>query len=318
MLILFIALGVLLVLSLATVLFVLRIFLKTMGRAEAVIPYEDSKIMQRKDLKPHFNEFSEGMKFIDENSDKVFVTAYDGIRLAAFCIPCKNARGTVLLMHGFRSSPYVDFGCAKKKYHSMGLNIVAPYQRAHGLSEGKYLTFGVKERYDVFSWIEFINQRFGGDIFVDGLSMGCATVLMASELGYPENVRGIIADCGYTSPYEIVVSVMKNSMHLPKYPFIWLFNGMCRIFAGFSLSECSAVEAMKKNKTPVLFVHGEADDFVPYSMGKSNHTACIAEKYFLSSKTAGHALCYFEIREEYDKMLESFITSHMSSKEDRK
>ena len=139
--------------------------------------------------------------------------------------------------------------------------------------------------------------------------MGCATVLMASELGYPDNVKGIIADCGYTSPYDIVSSVMKNNMHIPKYPFIWMYDAACRILAGFSLKECSATEAMKVNTVPVLFAHGEADDFVPYWMTKRNYDACIADKDFVSVPDAGHGMCYLIDREQYENAIDRFIAT---------
>jgi len=286
-------------------------FHKCMGRAKDSIPSRDSKLVKEK-LSPYADEIYEGVDWLrSDNAETVYTEAFDGIKLAAICLPAKNAKATVLLMHGFRSTPYWDFAGAVKKYSEMGMNLVLPYQRAHGKSEGKYITFGVKERRDVHSWIKWITNRFGENekIILDGISMGCATVLMASELGYPVNVKGIIADCGYTSPYDIVSSVMKNNMHIPKYPFIWLYDAACRVFAGFSLKECSATDAMRINTVPVLFAHGEADDFVPYWMTKQNYDACIAEKDFVSVPDAGHGMCYLIDREQYEGAIDRFITS---------
>lgn len=310
----FVVFGVLLIIVLIPAVFTLCIFLKVMRRSEEVIPERNSKVLEREGLKEHTEEFVKGVEFISQNADVAYVNSRDGIKLAALCIPKENAVGSILLMHGFRSSPQLDFGCVAEKYYNMGLNVIMPYERAHGMSGGKYLTFGIKERFDVFSWIEYINSRFGAnrDIFIDGLSMGCATVLMASGLGYPENVRGIIADCGYTSPYEIVVSVMKNGMHIPKYPFICFFELYCRIFAGFSLSEYSTLSAMNKNVTPILFAHGDADDFVPHEMTLRNYQTCISEKYLLLVNGAKHAMSYFKAREKYEFELDRFIYSHLS------
>lgn len=294
-----------------SVLYTVKMFKKCMGRAKSDVPTRDSKMVKEK-LQPYADDIFEGVELLSgENVETVYTGAFDGIKLAALCLPAKNPIATVILMHGFRSTPYWDFAGAVKKYSEMGLNLLLPYQRAHGMSEGKYITFGVKERRDVYSWIDWVKDRFGENekIIVDGISMGCATVLMASELGYPENVKGIIADCGYTSPYDIVASVMKNNMHIPKYPFIWMYDAACRIFAGFSLKECSATDAMRVNTVPVLFAHGEADDFVPYWMTKQNYDACVAEKSLVSVPEAGHGMCYLIDREQYDEQLDRFIAS---------
>ena len=294
-----------------TVLYTAAMFKKCMGRAKDNIPTRDTKLVKEK-LAPYADEIYAGVEWLQNgNTETVYTEAYDGIKLAALCLPAKNARATVILMHGFRSTPYWDFAGAVKKYSEMGLNLVLPYQRAHGKSEGKYITFGVKERRDVHSWIDWVKERFGDDekIILDGISMGCATVLMASELGYPDNVKGIIADCGYTSPYDIVSSVMKNNMHIPKYPFIWMYDAACRVFAGFSLKECSTTEAMKINTVPILFAHGEADDFVPYWMTKKNYDTCIAQKDLVSVPNAGHGMCYLIDKEQYEDAIDRFISS---------
>ncbi len=300
--------------ALLTCIFTYRLFRSLMGRARDVVPDSGSQILERKGLKEHATEFISGVEFIRERAELVYTDADDGVRLAAFCIPADAAKGSILLMHGFRSSPYLDFGCVVKRYLDMGLNVILPYQRAHGKSGGKYLTLGVKERYDVFSWLRFIDGRFtpGGDVFIDGLSMGCTTVLMASGLGYPDNVKGIIADCGYTSPYGIVSVVMRQKLHLPKYPFIWVFGMYCRMFSGFSLTECSTVDALSTNAIPVLFAHGEADELVPYGMTLENYGACVSEKQLISVKDAGHAMSYFTERERYEEVLDKFINEHLT------
>lgn len=293
-----------------------RLFRTLIGRACDVIPDGSTGLLEKKGLGEHASEFICGVEFINERAELVYTEAFDGVKLAAFRIPAKHASGTILLMHGFRSSPYLDFSCVVKRYSDMGLNVILPYQRAHGKSGGRYLTLGVKERYDVLSWLRFIDSGSvpGADVFIDGLSMGCATVLMASGLGYPDNVKGIIADCGYTSPYDIVSIVMRRRLHLPKYPFIWVFELCCRAFAGFSLKECSACEALSVNRTPILFAHGEADELVPYWMTLKNYEACTAEKRLISVKEAGHAMCYFTDREQYERTLDEFISAHSSGR----
>ena len=307
----YIAVGTTVLAVAGTVGYTIRMFNKFMGRTDDKIPTRDSKLVKEV-LHPYADGIYEGVEFLrGEVSEIVYTESHDGLKLAAVCLPAKNPKATIILMHGFRSNPYWDFAGAVRKYSEMGLNLVLPYQRAHGKSEGKYLTFGVKERHDVHSWIKWVKERFGDNekILVDGMSMGSATVLMASELGYPENVKGIIADCGYTSPYDIVSCVMQDTMHIPKYPFIWMYDAACRIFADFSLKDCSATNAMKVNNVPVFFAHGEADKFVPHWMTKQNYDACKAKKVFVSVPDAGHGMCYLIDRERYERELDQFINT---------
>jgi fermentation-respiration switch protein FrsA (DUF1100 family) len=197
-------------------------------------------------------------------------------------------------MHGFHSTQK-DFVCAVDFFLSLGYNVLLAAQRAHGESEGKWITFGAKERYDCRSWCHYLVNRFGDGIGIvlDGISMGAATVLMATELDLPKNVKAVMADCGYTSPWEIVCDVAKRSMHIPKYPFMPLFRLVTKLTAGFDLKEVSAVTAMEKNtKYPVQFIHGLADDFVPHEMSVRNYEACRAPKRLISIPNAGHGLSF--------------------------
>jgi fermentation-respiration switch protein FrsA (DUF1100 family) len=188
-----------------------------------------------------------------------------------------------------------------------------PYQRAHGLSEGLYITYGIKERSDVLKWIEFINKRYNyqQSIFLSGLSRGSSTVLMSSDKGYPDNVRLIIADCGFTSPYEIFEHVSKNSLHIPFKIFIPLFDKICKKKAGFSVKEFSAVDALKKCTVPVFFIHGQKDTFVPPVMTERNYEACASEKYILRVPDAPHAVSFMFDKYEYRAMLNTLISKYL-------
>ncbi len=166
-------------------------------------------------------------------------------------------------------------------------------QRAGGLSEGHIITFGIKERYDCQRWAWYIAERFGNDvpIILTGISMGAATVMMTSVLELPANVIGVLADCGYTSAKAIIKKVI-HQMGLPSavaYPFVRLG---ARLFGGFDLEAASPIEAMKICRLPVLFVHGDADDYVPWSMSSENYEACAAPKRLLTVAGAGHGLAY--------------------------
>lgn len=136
-------------------------------------------------------------------------------------------------------------------------------------SEGRYITYGVKERHDLKRWILYTNRNLAAknkDIFLCGISMGCATTLMAAGLDLPDNVKGIIADCGFTSPWDIIKHVAKERFHLPPFPLMYMVDLISEVVAGFGLKEVSIPEIMKRNKIPVLFIHGDADDYVPMWM----------------------------------------------------
>ena len=201
---------------------------------------------------------------------------------------------------------------AEKFYENLGLNVLMPYQRAHGLSEGRYISYGIKERGDVHKWIEFINKRYNyqQDIFLSGLSKGSSTVLMSAGEPYPDNVKLIIADCGFTSPYHIFEHVVNTTMKVPFKLFIPPFDAICKRKAGFSVREFSTVDALRKCKVPVFFIHGEADKFVPPYMTDENYAACASEKYILKVADAPHAVSFMFDTGEYKTKLKSLIQKY--------
>lgn len=138
--------------------------------------------------------------------EDLHVMSYDGKLLHAIYLPKKDAKGTILLFHGYKSCWQIDFGLVLPYYYdTLGYSLLLVDQRAHGSSQGKYLTFGVRERLDVLSWATYMGQKLGQNapLILGGLSMGATTVLLASCFDFPANVRAVIADCGFTSPYEI-------------------------------------------------------------------------------------------------------------------
>ena len=172
--------------------------------------------------------------------ETVTVRSFDGLNLAGEYYPHPNARGTILMFHGWHGSPQADFGCAMSAYYSKGLNLLLVHQRTQGESEGKYITFGIRESRDVHAWVRWHGERFGKEapILLTGISMGATTVLMSAGTPYDANVRGIIADCGFTSPWEIIASVVRGR-GLPIFPFVPLMSMWARIFAGFGFREYS-------------------------------------------------------------------------------
>ena len=226
-------------------------------------------------------------------AEPVSIQSFDGLRLCGRFFPAEHPRATMVMMHGYHSSPGIDFGCvAEYLRDDLHLNLLLAHQRAHGESEGEYITFGVRERFDCRDWARYAAARCGKDlpILLYGLSMGGATVLMAGGLDLPENVAGIVADCGFTTPRAIFAHVLHRATRLPRWPFVPLFGLFTRWFAGFGIDEASTLEALAKNRRPVLLIHGEEDDFVPVTMSLQNYAACRGEKMLLTVKGAAHGL----------------------------
>jgi fermentation-respiration switch protein FrsA (DUF1100 family) len=199
-----------------------------------------------------------------------------------------------------------------KEYIEKGYSLLTIEQRGHGGSEGKFITFGVLERFDCKSWVDYIVSRFGEDveILLVGVSMGAATIMMASDLNLPKQVKGMIADCGFTSPKQEISYCIKHYYHLPVFPLVNILDLYCRIFAKFSLSGASCDKALSSSNIPILMVHGDGDDFVPYSCSMVNYQSCnMDNKELLTIKCDVHAASYLENTELYLEKINKFLNS---------
>ena len=248
----------------------------------------------------------------DNGAQDVFISAADGVRLHGLWIPAQNAKGTIILMHGYRSTYLVDFSMALEIYLRAGLNLLIPDQRAHGRSEGRYITFGVKESRDLLAWIGFHNRNFGQfPLILNGLSMGASTVLFAADEDLPANVKGIIADCGFTSPKEILCQVYKNETHLPPCLSMWAVELWARALAGFSIRGKDSRASLSQTNIPVLLVHGRADSFVPCAMTEEAYAACRSKKHMLLVDGAEHGVSYVHDRDGYIRAVNDFLKEYM-------
>lgn len=232
------------------------------------------------------------------------IKSRDGLSLSATYIDNDKTDVLIILFHGYRSNVVYDFSGALKLYHDLGFSILMPDQRSHGKSEGKYITYGIKERFDCVSWCEFAAEQFKNKrIILDGISMGATTVLMASGENLPENVVGIIADSGFTSPYEIIGKVAAD-MGYPRNVIMPILRFAIRLFARFDPKELSTVEALQKNRIPLLLVHGKADTFVPYEMTVEAYNAANATKRLVLTEEADHGLSFFV---EHDRVMAELV-----------
>ena len=230
----------------------------------------------------------------------VEIRSYDGLRLTGFYYEYEKGAPIEILFHGYRGSAERDLSGGVTRCFSLGRSALIVDQRAAGGSEGNVISFGINESRDCVEWVNYVVNNIDKDakIIITGISMGAATVLMASAMDLPENVVGVLADCGYTSAREIIKKVMRD-MHLPAnlfYPFVRLG---AIIFGKFDPDSNSPIEAMKKTKLPVIFFHGDTDDFVPHSMSVENFEACGTEKKMVTINGAGHGLAFPVNKEKY-------------------
>ncbi len=250
-------------------------------------------------------------------SQDLYIQSYDGLRLHGRLLPLEDARGTILMFHGYRSCAQGDFGCAVPFFRQLGYQVFLADQRAHQESQGRYISFGILERLDVLAWARVLALRFGADhdLYLDGISMGAATVLMAADLPLPPNVRGIIADSGFSSPKAIIDHVMKR-LHLPSRLLLGLMEPWCRLLGHFSLKKHSAAQALAKSRLPILFVHGKADPLVPWEMTQENYDACRSEKHLLLVEGAAHGESFLLDRPACEAALTEFLMQTRSKREE--
>ncbi len=246
--------------------------------------------------------------------EELSVRAEDGLRLRGLYFPCGDSRRAVICFHGYTSDGTIDYALIARFYMEQGLNVLLADNRAHGKSEGKYIGFGCLDRRDALTWIGELSGRIGEDarIMLHGISMGGATVLMASGSELPPQVKLIISDCAFTSAWEVFSSVIKKKYHIPPYPLIYIYDRLSRRFAGYGLDECNAREEVKKSKTPTLFIHGEEDHFVPCSMVYELYEACAAEKRLLIIKGASHAEDFYKNPEAYKGAIREMMEQYLA------
>ncbi|MBE6943098.1 MAG: alpha/beta hydrolase [Ruminococcaceae bacterium] len=238
------------------------------------------------------------------------VKSFDGLILKGKYYEKYPGAPIELMFHGYRGNALRDLCGGVQRSFACGHNALLVDQRASGDSEGNIISFGINERRDCHTWLRFMVEHFGPDvqILLTGISMGGATVLMAAGEELPANAIGVLSDCGYTTPKEIICRVIEKDMKLPAalaYPFVRL---AARIFGGFDLEETDSVRALSNCKVPVFFVHGEADGFVPCDMSRKMHGICPGQKRLYTVPGADHGLAYPVAGEKYIEELNAFFS----------
>lgn len=256
----------------------------------------------------HIDRISHIMK--NAPCETLTIESFDGTKLLGRYYHLKDGAPLEILFHGYRSCSFRDCSGGHALSRKLGFNALVIDQRAHGSSDGITITFGIKEHRDCLCWINYANERFGNQtpIILSGLSMGAATVLMATGLDLPNNVACVVADSPYSAPCAIIEKVCAD-LHYPVVlcrPFLHL---SALLFGHFRLNACSAKEAVASSTVPILVIHGEDDRLVPYSMSYEIADCCASPAVVVTFPGAGHGLCYITDPLRYEKVVYDFLMS---------
>ena len=239
-------------------------------------------------------QITEDILYVRKLPHQIFkVRSVDGLTLFAKYYQAYPDAPIEIMFHGYRGTAERDLSTGVKRAFACGHNALVVDQRASGKSQGHVISFGIMERYDCQTWANFVVEKFGKNvqIWLTGISMGAATVIMATELPLPKNVLGVLADCGYDSIEEVIKQAVRQIKLPPKlfYPFIRLG---AKLFGGFDLHASNPINAIQNCTLPVIFFHGDRDSIVPCEMSKNLYSACTAKKSLTIVKEAEHGIAY--------------------------
>lgn len=235
-----------------------------------------------------------------------------GLKQDAWYVPAETATNkTVIVVHGFTNDKE-DMKPYAWMFHELGYNVLMPDNMSHGDSEGQIIGYGWNDRLNVIKWAEMlVEQNSDSEITLFGVSMGAATVMMASgEESLPDQVVNIIEDCGYSSVWDELKYQAKEMYNLPAFPILYEVSAISKIRAGFSYGQASSVNRLKNNTRPVLFIHGSDDTFVPTSMVYKNYQATQGEKELYIVKGAGHAKSFETDPQAYIEKISTFLKKY--------
>lgn len=252
------------------------------------------------------NWISDQSNYCDEE-----IESFDNLKLHGYKINNENSNVWVITVHGYMGSG-AKMASYAENFYNMGYNVLVPDLRGHGKSEGDYIGMGWNDRKDILRWIDLIlKENNNAKIILHGVSMGGATDMMTSGEKLPENVKCIIEDCGYSSVVDEFEDKLKNIFNLPKTPILQAADLVSRVRAGYWFSDASSVNQLKKAKVPILFIHGDKDDFVPYDMLDKVYNAADVEKEKLVVEGAEHAKSAYVNPELYWNTISNFINKHL-------
>ena len=246
--------------------------------------------------------------------EEMTVISHDGLTLRGRYYEYAPAAPTEILFHGYRGNALRDMSGGVYRARMLGRNAILVDQRASGESDGHVISFGINESLDCLAWIKAAEEKLGADaeFMITGISMGAATVMMAAGMGLPKSVKGVLADCGYTSPKEIITKVLREDLHLPPVIFYPIIRLGARLFGRFDLEGYSPISAMQRIDVPLILYHGTADAYVPSYMSDELYAACKSkEKRIVNIDGAGHGLAFPTDMEAYVDALRDFSDAYV-------
>ncbi|MFJ7731053.1 alpha/beta hydrolase [Lysinibacillus sp. NPDC097231] len=257
-------------------------------------------------------EKEEREKWFKENYEDSFIQSFDDLNLHSYTL--KNTKETnkwAIVFHGY-SSDGTQMTKYAKHFYDKGFNVLIPDARAHGKSEGDYIGMGWHDRFDVVSWINnVIDSDKNAEIVLYGISMGGATVMMASGENLPDNVKAIIEDCGYSSVWDEFSYQLQSIFNLPAFPIMHFSSIVTKLRADYTLGEANTVEQVAKSKTPMLFIHGSNDTFVPSDMLNEVYEAANVPKEKFIVEGAGHGGAESVAEDSYWETINNFLTKYL-------
>lgn len=251
----------------------------------------------------------------NQDFEKWEMESHDGLELQGYYLEADEPTNkTVVFAHGYLGNG-MQMGLYGQYYHEeLGYNVFTADMRGHGESEGDYYGFGWHDRLDYLGWIDMLLENEGADteVLLHGLSMGAATMLMVSGEELPPNVKAVVADSPYTSVYDLFDYQLGRMFNLPAFPVLPSTGIVTNIRAGYTLKEASALEQVKKAEVPILYIHGEADTFVPTKMTEKLYENTKSEAELVTFEEANHGEAYIVHKEKYLRHLRDFIDQHMN------
>lgn len=224
-----------------------------------------------------------------KNKSDVYINSFDNLKLHGYEIKRNKSNKWAITVHGYTVKAEYMSSIAYN-YYNLGYNVIIPDLRGHGQSEGDYIGMGWHDRLDIIKWIEYIlKEDKDAQILLHGISMGAATVMMASGEDLPKNVKVIIEDCGYTSVKDQLSYKLRTMFKLPSFPLLNICNIITKIKNNYLITEASCINQIRKTNIPILFIHGNKDKFVPFYMLEELYSACNSPKDKLIVNNAGHA-----------------------------
>ncbi len=242
----------------------------------------------------------------------VRIDSFDKTKLSGYFRPShdRSTKFAVLLMHGYNEHPTEMAAYARLMMRQIECHVLIAHERAHGMSGGKYCTYGVYESVDVTKWIDFLKMQVGNDvkIFIVGRSMGAvASLLAASQPEFSENVAGIIADCPYDSLEDVLLDAGKRRYNFDmKFP-LRTVDKIVHKNLGFHIRACDASVNAGRIKVPTI-IFAAGDDQVASPEGARHiYDNIRVPKRLVMVDHSKHIMCYNDAPSTYEKEVRKFV-----------